>query len=148
MLIYSKRPPILPSETLPFRAKVALSGEVLATYVQVRWLLARRGLPAAMTRLRADVRQHASGTASELRLASGRRCGWIVVRILRRLPTDGRCLMRSLVLAAVLARRGIYGTLVIGVRPDPTFAAHAWIEVDGEAVLPTDTEEFHRLLEI
>ena len=68
--------------------------------------------------------------------------------MLRLLPTDARCLMRSLVLASLLARHGIYGRLVIGVRPDATFAAHAWIEVDGQPVLPTAQEEFRRLIEL
>ncbi len=44
--------------------------------------------------------------------------------------------MRSLVLTAMLARRGIPSSVVIGVRPEPEFAAHAWVESDGAAVLP------------
>ena len=56
--------------------------------------------------------------------------------------------MRSLVLTEMLARRGIYAKVVIGVRPDPSFGAHAWVEVDGQPLLPTEEATYHRLVEI
>ena len=56
--------------------------------------------------------------------------------------------MRSLVLTGMLARRGVYATVVIGVRPEPTFAAHAWVEVDGRPLLPDDESIYRRLVEI
>ena len=74
--------------------------------------------------------------------------GRAVMRVLGLLPTDSRCLMRSLVLTGMLARRGVYAKVVIGVRADPSFAAHAWVEVDGRPVLPTDESTFQRLVEI
>jgi hypothetical protein len=70
----------------------------------------------------------------------------VVTREVGLLP-DGKCLLRSIVLVALLARRGRAATLVLGVRPGETFAAHAWVEVDGEAVLPTE-DGFLRLTEL
>jgi len=69
------------------------------------------------------------------------------MRLLSVLPTDSRCLIRSLVLLALLERRGAGATLVVGVRTEPQFAAHAWVECQGEALLPmTDGDDrFERL---
>ncbi|MGH2935422.1 MAG: lasso peptide biosynthesis B2 protein [Gaiellaceae bacterium] len=148
MVTDSEAPPLQLSGRFSPAEKIALSLEVLRAYVRVRWLLVRRGLPETVRILRGGLAVHRVGGPEWQRRASAARYGRIVVRILRLLPTDGRCLMRSLVLASVLARRGIHGRVVIGVRPDPSFAAHAWIEVDGQPVLATDQEEFHRLTEL
>ena len=148
MVTAPEAPLVQPFGRLSLGTKVSLALEVLTAYMRVRWLLARRGLPEAVRTLRGGLAAHNVAESEQLLRASGARCGWAVVRVLRLLPTDGRCLMRSLVLAALLARRGIFGRLVIGVRPDPSFAAHAWIEVDGEPVLATDRQEFQRLLEL
>jgi hypothetical protein len=37
--------------------------------------------------------------------------------------------------------------LIIGVRSEPSFAAHAWVEQSGRPVLPTD-ETYRRLVEL
>lgn len=58
-------------------------------------------------------------------------------RVVARLPGDSRCLMRALVVLAMLARRGIDVRLVLAARPSPSFAAHAWVERDGQPLLPT-----------
>jgi hypothetical protein len=62
------------------------------------------------------------------------------------MPADSRCLMRSLVLTRLLARRGIESRLVISVRPGERFAAHAWVEHDGVALLPADAPQSERLV--
>jgi len=76
------------------------------------------------------------------------RLAWAVERVLARLPTDSRCLYRTLVLAGLLARRGIPVRVVIGVCTQPHFTAHSWIERDGEALLPTGGPGFRRLTEL
>jgi Transglutaminase-like superfamily len=124
--------------------RVRIGAEILTTYGRVRWWLLRRDFPAAVDAAR-HVTVHADrngdgGTAEALRLGS------VVQRVLRVLPFDGRCLIRSLVLTRMLARRGIDATLVLGVRAKPEFAAHAWLEREGVAILPTGPE-FHRLAE-
>jgi hypothetical protein len=51
------------------------------------------------------------------------------------LPRHASCLVRSLVLWYLLARRGQASELVIGVRrPGRALEAHAWVEVDGRPV--------------
>jgi hypothetical protein len=74
------------------------------------------------------------------------RLGRVVGRTLKLLPTDSRCLIQSLVLTRMLAKRSIASTLVIGVRKDPAFEAHAWVEHEGQPVLPPG--RFTRLMEL
>ncbi len=68
--------------------------------------------------------------------------------ILAVLPTDSPCLTQSLVLLALLERRGARTALVIGVAPGTEFAAHAWVECEGETLLPSGDGEFARLTEL
>jgi hypothetical protein len=128
------------------KIKLKLAGEILVTYARVRWWLRMRTLPEALELLRRAPLARATpvGTAFpyiEQRLAHA------VGRTLGPLPSDSRCLVRSLVLSSLLARRGISSTLVIGVNSDPSFAAHAWVERDGVALLPQG-DGFKRILEI
>ena len=118
------------------RWKASLTAEVLLTYGRVRWLLARNGLPATLETLR----RQPGGVApdpgdAELTWHVGERLGYVATRTLEPLPGDSRCLMRSLVLTAMMARRGIETTLVIGAKTDEGFAAHAWVERQGLPLL-------------
>jgi hypothetical protein len=128
-------------------AKLRLGVEILGTYARVRWLVLTKPLPEVVRILREGQQGDRRG---ELELAAGG--GWryalSVVKTLRILPTDKRCLMRSLVLLAVLARRGARTTLVIGVRSDPDFGAHAWIEHDGTPLLDPGSSADGRLAEL
>jgi hypothetical protein len=128
--------------------RARLGAEVLGTYLRVRWLVLRRGEVSAVSILRRELSQHATAEPRDTRVLRGLRLARAVVRVLRLVPTDSRCLMRSLVLARMLARRGVYAKVVIGVRPEPSFAAHAWVEVDGEPVLATDESTYRRLVEL
>jgi hypothetical protein len=56
--------------------------------------------------------------------------------------------MRSLVLVRVLARRGIESRLIIGVRTQPQFGAHAWVEQAGHALLDPGDTAAGRLVEL
>ncbi len=47
----------------------------------------------------------------------------------------------------MLDRRGIEQTVVIAVQPQP-FSAHAWVEVEGQPVLPDGDPGYERLLEL
>jgi hypothetical protein len=124
--------------------KLALAAEIAAAYVRVRLTLRRhRDVRNALALLRAETRAPAAnGDPGPVRLAHA------VTRVLDRLPADSRCLTQSLVLAHLLSRRGIGGTVVIGVRPGSSFGAHAWVELDGVALLPRDETEFARLVEL
>jgi hypothetical protein len=131
-------------------AKARLGLEILAAYVRVRWLLRRRSLPIALRTLRAGVPGTTTGRDAHV---AGLRLGRAVSRTLTALPTDSRCLTQALVLTSVLARRGIASSVVIGVHQDGTFRAHAWVEHDGRALLPTggaaaDGTTYERLTEV
>ena len=142
--------PVELQKRLPLGAKVRLAVEVISAYARVRWLLVRRvGLPATLAALRNGIEPADADTApSEASLRVGRRLARIVNRTLGPLPADSRCLVRSLVLVALLAHRGIASTLVIGVRVEPAFAAHAWVKAGGWALLPGGRGEYERLLEL
>jgi transglutaminase superfamily protein len=132
---------------LPVGSKGWLIAEVLVAYARVRWSLWRSDLPATVSGLRCIAASNGGVTAEhERRLCA--RLAHAVVRTLSVLPTDSRCLMRSLVLTRLLARRGIHSTLVLGVRGDGDFAAHAWVEHDMVALLAPGGAEFKRLVEI
>ena len=128
--------------------KAALALEVLGFYVRVRVLLLHGGLVPTVAALRAGVREETGTKVDVSRLQRGRAFGRAVVKVLDILPTDSRCLMRSLVLTAMLARRGIFSRVVLGVRTEPRFAAHAWVEVDGHPVLAADESWYRRLVEL
>ncbi len=68
------------------------------------------------------------------------------MRTLSALPADSRCLMSSLVLTRMLARRGIDSNLVIAVEPGERFGAHAWVEYDGAALLHPGDGAFEQLV--
>jgi hypothetical protein len=137
----------LTESTLPARAKVALGLEILAAYARVRWLLWRGDVASTLQRLRDEVSE-SSAQPPAWDPVSGARLGRAVGRTLRLLPTDSRCLMRSLVLSSLLARRQVESSVVIGVRPAPRFAAHAWVEHRGQALLPSAEADYRRLVEL
>jgi hypothetical protein len=133
--------------------KLWLSGEVLATYCQVRWWMRGQRIEDVVARLR---KGHGPGPSPGIEapaedLADQRlgalRLGRAVSRTVRLLPTDSRCLVRSLVLTRLLGRRGVPSSLVIGVMSEPQFAAHAWVEHGGAPLLSPGTG-FQRLVEV
>jgi hypothetical protein len=132
-------------ERIPAIRKFRLSAEILVAYARARRALRRRSLPAAAAAMRRSSDQ--GSCPCENAYGTGLRLGRVVTRVLGVLPRDPRCLSTSLVLTALLARRGIPATLVIGVRPDP-FAAHAWVEHRGRPLLAPATAPFERLLEV
>lgn len=126
-------------------AKAALALEILATYVRVRYLLMRREFRVTVEILRDRETIHAT---QSLTIRDQLQVAGAVEKTLRILPTDARCLTRSLVLTALLARRGVRPSVVIGVRSAPSFEAHAWVESSGLELLPSGASEYSRLVEI
>jgi hypothetical protein len=114
--------------------RVCLFFEIWGTYVRVRWLLRRADIESVVTALRAGATDDLD-PATARRLA--KRLGHAIDRTLRFLRADSRCLTVSLVLLAMMARRGAHCSLLIGTRSGPRFEAHAWVEHDGRPVLPT-----------
>ena len=128
------------------RDRLRLAAEVLSVYVQARWRLWRTDLSATVRSLR-------SGAPDQQRVERGLESHWQGVRLakattrtLALLPTDTRCLMQSLVLLGLLSRRGIESVLVVAVKSDPDFRAHAWVEHNERPLLPTGG--YGRLVEL
>lgn len=136
-----------PDARLSLAGKLALGVEILAAYVRVRWLLRRADVPGAVEALRSVPPPGGGRTraAREEELV-GLRLGRAVVRVLGLLPSDPRCLVRSLVLTRLLARRGIPSALVIGVTSEPAFAAHAWVEAGDVPLLSPHEPDYARLV--
>lgn len=122
------------------RARLAV--EILRAYATARHALHDRPLPDVLTRLRGSgpARPPAGTDPAALARASD--------RVLGALPFDNRCLIRSLVLVRLLARRGVRGELVIAALPAGAdqLDAHAWVEVGGRALLSPGGFEHGRLL--
>ncbi len=130
--------------TVQRKLRVAL--EIVPIYVRARWLLKRRDFPTTLGTLR-EIRN--PSTLSELdQQLVGIRLGRAVERTLGPLPADSRCLIKSLVLIRLLARRGVDGRFIIGVRSDPNFQAHAWVEKGGTPLLDDGAGAYERLAEL
>jgi hypothetical protein len=123
--------------------RLRLAGEILGDYARVRRGLRRGSLPAVVCALRGR-----PGGGARTDTVDCRRLARAVVRTLEALPVDSRCLMRSLVLLGLLARRGVVAELVIAVRPEERdqLAAHAWVEVRGEPLLAPAGADHRRLV--
>jgi hypothetical protein len=142
---------------LPVAARLALAAEIVSTYLRARRLLRRGDVRAAVTGLRGGDVAATAGAAKAAAAptapaptadyAAGIRLARAVTHVLEPLPLDSRCLMTSLVLSGLLARRGAAPSLVIGVRGGDAFGAHSWVELGGRSLLPTpDGGGFERLV--
>lgn len=147
VLALPKLIPVTPdAERLRAVERVRLAGEIAVSYARVRWGLARRGLASTLADAR-RCQEDAPGARPAPSVATLLRMGRIVERTLGALPVDSRCLIRSLVLTRLLARRGVPCLLILAARSKPEFGAHSWVEYRGVALLPTGTA-FHRLTEL
>lgn len=126
---------------IPWAGRIRLAVEIVAAYSRARWAMRGGDLRHAVAKLRSAKREHAASfdRAGCFHLAGA------VRRVLSLLPGDARCLTESLALLALLDRRGVSAILVIGVRAEPEFGAHAWVELGGEALLPAGAGEFCHL---
>lgn len=116
------------------RRQVLLTVEILAAYLPLARLVRSNDVEAMVGSARRW--RAAPALPEDVARATAIRLGRIVERLLRALPTDDRCLIRSLVVLRMLSERGIAARLVIGVRTDVGFGAHAWVEYEGWPVLP------------
>jgi Transglutaminase-like superfamily len=126
-------------------ARVRLVGEILAAYAPLAPLVRSNDLEAMVARARRSELPPSGLSEPDARRVAVR-VGHITDRVLTAFPTDNRCLIRSLVVLRLLHRRGIPAQLVVGVRDDAGFGAHAWVEHGGFPVLPA--AGFHRLVEL
>lgn len=133
------------------KARIGL--DVLREWHWVRrnhWRTVQSDLAGALAEIRraAGRRPRARPVDAETAQREGREIGYAVERVMRFLPGESRCLMRSLVVTAMLSRRGIPSSLVIAVRPGPSFIAHAWVEHGGQPLLPPLRHVVDRLVEL
>lgn len=133
--------PALPA--LSRRAKLGLLGEVLGAYVAVRMRMRGRDIRQMVVQVRGDVRAERHTDP-----ALARRLARAVSKTLNFLPTDSRCLARSLVLDRLLSSRSLDSVVIVAARSEPDFAAHAWVEHDGVPLLPPGTAAFKRMIEL
>lgn len=140
---------VIPRDTAPLGLldRVRLGTEVLAAYGRVRWLLRTEEPDAAVARLRRSPKIQPPSSQPEFQRLIGLRLARAVVKVLRPLPTDVRCLSQSLTLLTIMERRSLHPKLVISVRSQP-FGAHAWVELDGWPLLPPSGPEHQRLTEL
>jgi hypothetical protein len=124
--------------------KLSVAGEVGLTALRVRRTLRSTDVRVVVTRFGVKPR----GSTPELTVDDMIWLGVATGRVLRALRLDARCLTQSLVLYAMLSRRGVKSTLVIGVRPGEVFGAHSWIEVEGHPVLPSGDQRFQELVRL
>ncbi|HWT92002.1 MAG TPA: lasso peptide biosynthesis B2 protein [Solirubrobacteraceae bacterium] len=126
--------------------RIRLVIEIVVSYVQLLWLLRREDLPTMVGRAR-EARTVLTPPADDAAaLAAVARLGRVADRVVGVLPKDGRCLITSLVVIRVLARRSLDAKVVIGVRNEDGFAAHAWVEYEGHPLFPPGN--YHRLVEV
>jgi hypothetical protein len=121
-------------------AEVRLGAEIAWTTLRVRRLVHRNDLPTALDRCRAAVPQPAPVPSRDEVVRISR----AVRRTVGLIPGDSRGLVASLVLIAVLARRGVDTSLAVG-RPRNGFGAHAWVEVRGLPAPPAAKDKFAQL---
>ncbi len=131
----SEVPPAL-IRRLSLGQKLRLSAEILGIYCRVRLRLVGTEFPTALAALRDAGASGDPPPQDALTYMRAARLAWAVRRTLRLVPTDARCLMQSLVLTVLLARRRIDTRLLIGVQPGSDFKAHAWVEYCGRPLLP------------
>lgn len=136
-----------PTKLMPLRLneKLLLTAEILAGYVPAMRIL-RAPDVTAMARRARDVAPDGPPLQTGLEHQIALRLGRAVSRTLALLPTDSRCLIRSLVTIRLMARRRMPSKLVIGVRNEGEFQAHAWVEHEGRPILPAG--QYTRLTEL
>lgn len=125
-----------------------LAFDVLTMYVRVRRRMARTKDVRALVALARDSPCVPAGQPAERAPTEMLRLSRAVQIVLRRVPMRSPCLVQSLVLLELLARRDVEATLVIGAVAAGGFKAHAWVEVDGRAMLPPAGFGAHRLTEV
>jgi len=124
-------------------AKASLALEIVTAYVRIRYALRRADVRDVVARLRAG-----NPTPPESLEHGAVRLARAVHRTLAFTPRKSRCLLESLVLTQLLARRGIAASVVIGVQPGGEFAAHAWVELGPHRLLPSGNGSFEPLVRL
>lgn len=134
-------------------AKGWLAIEIAVALSEARTRLRRQQLPALVAAVRAQngTRAPRWGRTLPDGRRDGQRLGAAVSRVAERMPGETLCLLQSLALLRLLARRGCPDAqLIIAVRPNGALSidAHAWVELDGCALLSPGGADFDRLVSL
>jgi hypothetical protein len=122
-------------------SQLRLGAEIVWTAVRVRRLVRTNDLPAVVARCRENEHRSVATPARSELVCVGR----TVRKIVGLLPGNSSPLVSSLVLIAVLARRGVDTSLVIGMRGGEQVAPTAWVEIS-EAPVPRVRHKFAQLV--
>ena len=126
------------------RRRISLAVEILATFVMVRLTMREPDIRRTLERLREGGDAPAASTDLQVAFSLAN----AVNRVLAFIPRRSRCLVQSLVLTKLLARRGISSSLVIAVAPGPQLEAHAWVESGQVPLLRPATPEQGQLVRL
>lgn len=126
-------------------SRAPLIAEAFVAYLRTRRRMAHE---SDVRKLLAAARHSTDGRGVADPVTEARRLAYAVSLTLALLPNDSRCLVRSLVLIDLLARHEIAATLVIGTSAPSDFSAHAWVELNGEALLSPGAFAGGRLAEL
>lgn len=86
-------------------------------------------------------RRRARHPASAAELAAAQHLARLAAIAGRHGAVEATCLRQSLLLYGWLRRRSLDPQLQLGLKPDDgPFQAHAWVELDGQRLLPGDAE--------
>lgn len=84
-------------------------------------------------------RRRSRHPASAAELAAAQRLARLAAIAGRHGAVEATCLRQSLLMHGWLRRRGLAPQLHLGIKPDGgPFQAHAWVELDGQRLLPGD----------
>jgi hypothetical protein len=75
-------------------------------------------------------------------LRQGERIGRALGRAAELVPWRTDCVVKALAACHWLGRLGIAATIELGVRRDPTFAAHAWVRIGRHIVIGGTTTDY------
>jgi len=135
----------LRAEARRLGSRASLAAEILGAYVSIRLTMREPDIRRTLERLREG---GGGSPATAANLETARRLAHAVERVLAIAPRRSRCLVQSLVLTKLLARRGISSSLVIAVAPGPVLEAHAWVETGRVVLLPPATPEHGQLVRL
>ena len=86
-----------------------------------------------------------TGNTSSASQLTPERMAWLVDVAARLSPLRPTCLRKSLVLCALLSKRGFPARLMIGARKAEEFQAHAWVELNGKVLGVQRAHDYHEL---
>ena len=127
----------------PERGRLLRAGAALAAVRLAQCVVPHPRLSAWVATVRPAATAPAAATAAQAfdapaaASAEARTIGAAVTRISSFVPR-ANCLTQALCAQLLLRRAGLPARVCLGARKSPSFAAHAWVELEGEIILGAD----------